>query len=58
MGQPRFEFRHFERTHGLVVLPSNYPLYADMSSRMTAVAAQFAPRQEPYSVDESLSQAR
>lgn len=52
MGQPWFQMRHLER-RGLIALSSNYTLYADMSARMMSVAAQFCPRQEVYSIDES-----
>lgn len=52
MGQPWFQMRHLER-RGLIALSSNYALYADMSARMMSVAAQFSPRQEVYSIDES-----
>ena len=52
MAQPWFEVRHLERTAGLIALSANFELYGDMSSRMMALAAQFAPRQEVYSIDE------
>ena len=53
MGQPWFQCRDLERTAGLVGLSSNYALYGDMSNRMMTIAAEFAPRQEIYSIDES-----
>ncbi len=37
---------------GLIALSANFELYGDMSSRMMALAAAFAPRQEIYSIDE------
>lgn len=52
MAQPWFEVRHLERTAGLVAQSANFELYGDMSSRMMALAAQYAPRQEIYSIDE------
>lgn len=52
MGQPWFQVRHLAESHGLVALSSNYALYADMSSRMMAIAGSFAPRFEVYSIDE------
>jgi DNA polymerase V len=52
MAQPWFEVRHLERTAGLVALSANFELYGDMSSRMMSLAAQAAPRQEIYSIDE------
>lgn len=51
MGQPWFECRALE-AQGLVALSANFALYGDMSDRMMAVAASFAPRQEVYSIDE------
>ncbi|MES2960155.1 MAG: Y-family DNA polymerase [Pseudomonadota bacterium] len=52
MAQPWFEVRHLERNAGLIALSANFELYGDMSSRMMSLAAQFAPRQEIYSIDE------
>nr|WP_217283518.1 Y-family DNA polymerase [Aquabacterium terrae] len=52
MAQPWFEVRHLERTAGLIALSANFELYGDMSARMMALAAEFAPRQEIYSIDE------
>jgi DNA polymerase V len=52
MAQPWFEVRHLERTAGLVALSANFELYGDMSSRMMSLAAEYAPWQEIYSIDE------
>jgi len=52
MAQPWFEVRHLERTAGLIALSANFELYGDMSSRMMTLAAEYAPRQEIYSIDE------
>ena len=52
MAQPWFQIRHLERTAGLIALSANFELYGDMSSRMMTVVAQYAPRQEIYSIDE------
>ena len=52
MAQPWFQVRHLERQAGLVALSANFELYGDMSSRMMALAAEYAPRQEIYSIDE------
>lgn len=52
MGQPWFQIKEMEQTHGLIGLSSNYTLYADMSQRMMTILGQFAPRQEVYSIDE------
>ncbi|HSW06901.1 Y-family DNA polymerase [Aquabacterium sp.] len=53
MAQPWFQVRHLERTAGLIALSANFELYGDMSGRMMTVVAQYAPRQEVYSIDES-----
>lgn len=53
MAQPWFQVRHLEKTAGLVAVSANHELYGDMSARMMAVEARYAPRQEVYSVDES-----
>lgn len=52
MGVPYFQIRDLVEKHKIRVLSSNYALYADMSRRVVAVLAQFAPC-EVYSIDES-----
>ena len=52
MAQPWFQVRHLEREAGLIALSANFELYGDMSSRMMTLVAQYAPRQEVYSIDE------
>lgn len=52
MGAPWFQLRDQARRYGIVALSSNYALYADMSRRMMAVLARYAPDQEVYSIDE------
>ncbi len=52
MAQPWFEVKHLARSAGLLALSANFELYGDMSSRMMALAAAYAPRQEIYSIDE------
>ena len=52
MAQPWFEVRHLERKAGLIALSANFELYGDMSSRMMLLAAEVAPRQEIYTIDE------
>ena len=52
MAQPWFQVRHLQRQAGLMALSANFELYGDMSSRMMTLAAQYAPRQEVYSIDE------
>jgi DNA polymerase V len=53
MAQPWYQIRHLERSAGLVAYSANWELIGDLSSRMMAVVARFAPRQQIYSVDES-----
>ena len=53
MAQPWFQVRHLEKAAGLLAVSANHELYSDMSARMMAVEARYAPRQEVYSVDES-----
>jgi DNA polymerase V len=53
MAQPWFQVRHLERSAGLIAMSANFELYGDLSNRMMAVVARFAPRQEIYSIDES-----
>jgi DNA polymerase V len=53
MAQPWFQVRHLEKTSGLIAVSANFELYGDMSARMMAIEARYAPRQEIYSIDES-----
>lgn len=52
MGEPLFKMRDLIKQHGIIVLSSNYPLYADMSNRFMAILSEYAPLQEVYSIDE------
>ena len=53
MAQPWFQVRHLEREAGLIALSASFELYGYISSRMMTLVAQYAPRQEVYSIDES-----
>lgn len=53
MGQPFFEIKHLMDEKGLKVVSSNYALYQEISNRVMRVLANFAPRIEVYSIDES-----
>ncbi|CAN5133693.1 Y-family DNA polymerase [soil metagenome] len=53
MAQPWFQVRHLEKSAGLIAVSANFELYGDMSARMMAIEARYAPRQEIYSIDES-----
>lgn len=53
MGEPLFRCQRCIEQHGVAVFSSNYALYGDMSARVMATAAAFAPRLEVYSIDEA-----
>ncbi len=53
MGAPVFQVRELIKRHGVVLLSSNYSLYADMSARVMSILAGSAPEMEVYSIDES-----
>lgn len=53
MGAPWFQLQELARAHGILAFSSNYALYADMSSRVVRVLADFTPAMEIYSIDES-----
>ncbi|WP_026470392.1 Y-family DNA polymerase [Alkanindiges illinoisensis] len=54
MGMPLFEVRDLIKQHDVVVMSSNYALYAEMSKRFMAILGQFVgpQEQEIYSIDE------
>jgi DNA polymerase V len=52
MAQPWFQVRHLVRSAGLIALSANFELYNDLSARMMAIAARYAPEQMIYSIDE------
>jgi DNA polymerase V len=53
MAQPWFQVKHLERTAGLIALSANFTLYSDLSARMMAIEARYAPTAIVYSIDES-----
>ncbi len=53
MGAPLFEAQPLIEKHSVVVYSSNYVLYGDMSQRVMASLAAFAPAVEIYSIDEA-----
>ena len=53
MGAPHFEFRHLEKTHGLICLSSNFELYAELSKRVMSLFERWSPEVEVYSIDEA-----
>ena len=52
MGDPEFKLRDLIKRENIRVFSSNYALYGDMSRRLYQVLQRFAPRVEPYSIDE------
>jgi DNA polymerase V len=53
MGSPTHKIRHLVRRHRIVLLSSNFTLYADMNRRVNDVLGRFSDQVEPYSIDES-----
>ena len=53
MGAPIFKYKSLIKKHNIVVLSSNYPLYADMSHRVMNIISEFSPDIEIYSIDEA-----
>ena len=53
MGAPIFKYKSIINQHNVVVLSSNYPLYADMSNRVMTTISKFIPDVEIYSIDEA-----
>ena len=52
MGVPLFKAQSLINHHKVKVLSSNYPLYADISSRVMRLVSEFTDHQEVYSIDE------
>lgn len=53
MGQPWFQCRHNPRLRHVIARSSNYELYGDISSRMTALLREHCADIQEYSIDES-----
>ncbi len=58
IGVPFFEIQPLVQTHNIAVRSSNYTLYADLSMRVMAILAGFAPELEIYSIDEAFLDLR
>ena len=52
MGDPWFKIERWATEQGVRPFSSNYVLYGDMSRRLYQVLERYAPRIEPYSIDE------
>ncbi|WP_335726667.1 Y-family DNA polymerase [Rhizobium phaseoli] len=53
MGEPAHHFKQKTKEHGIRLFSSNYTLYGDISRRVAATIAEFSPRTEIYSIDET-----
>src|SRR5690554_3860324 len=53
MGVPVYQIQDEIRQHNIQTFSSNYPLYADLSSRVMRTLEALAPRVEVYSIDEA-----
>lgn len=53
MGAPAFQCAKTFELMKVVVLSSNYPLYADMSHRIMTSLASYSPEMQIYSIDEA-----
>ena len=51
MGEPWFKLKKYHPV--ITAFSSNFKLYADISSRVKRLLADFSPIQESYSIDES-----
>jgi len=52
MGAPAFEYRDLFIKENVHIFSPNFPLYADLSSRVMRTIGAYAPRMEVYSIDE------
>ncbi len=54
MGVPLFQIKEIVQQHNVIVLSSNYAMYAEMSRRFHTILASYvtAEEVEPYSIDE------
>ncbi len=53
MATPLHQVQHLIRKHQVTLFSSNYPLYADLSNRVSQCLEMFTPHLEVYSIDES-----
>ncbi|MCG6604132.1 Y-family DNA polymerase [Acinetobacter baumannii] len=54
MGMPLFQIKDIVQQHNVIVLSSNYAMYAEMSRRFHTILASYVTSEEvePYSIDE------
>ena len=53
MAAPEYKWQGYMKYHHVHVFSSNYPLYADMSTRVMRILERFEPNIEIYSIDEA-----
>jgi DNA polymerase V len=53
MGDPAFKYRELFARNNVRVFSANFPLYADLSSRVMKTISEFVPDMEMYSIDEA-----
>jgi len=53
MGSAAFKYKDLFKRHNVQVFSANFPLYADISSRIMKTVAEFVPELEIYSIDEA-----
>ena len=53
MGAPAFEYRELFIKENVHIFSPNFPLYADLSSRVMMTIGAYCPRLEVYSIDEA-----
>ena len=53
MGVPYFKIKDICQKNGIIAFSSNYPLYADLSSRIMRTLHEFTDEVEVYSIDEA-----
>lgn len=51
--EPFFKTAHILKQHKVAIFSSNYPLYGDISHRVTETLMAFSPHLEVYSIDET-----
>src|SRR6056297_59744 len=56
MGSPEFKIRPLIKKHDVVIRPSNYALYGDMSRRVMETLQSCTPNLEVYSIDEAFAE--
>lgn len=53
MGEPLFKIKELVEREGVKIYSSNFPLYADLSSRVMEVITSMVPAAQIYSIDEA-----